>query len=226
MRSPTVGTGPVSYSKRAHTFRTTDGDRPAARARLGSPTFGNDFTFAAKPNGFVRQHVAERRPARIRHGFRHVGLHQLFGVHVSNENLRKATSDVRRRDVQEMLAPVGDLRRQGAGANRLATLLKQREVSFLGAVVPLRGDLLPGRKRRKVFEPKVNADSFAFAFVGLGQFDLNVDVPAPARVRRKLPGFLRVRFLYFIRATMATRRLRAPLSLPGMNAGVSREDSL
>ena len=172
-------------SKTCDTFRADD--CTAIRASLGTPAFGNDFAFAAKRYRFVRQHIAERRPARIRHGFRHVGLHQLFGVHVSNENLREAASDVRRRDVQEMLAPVGDLRRQGAGANRLAALLKQGEISFLGAVVPLRGDLFAGRKRREVFQPKVNAYRLAYALVGFGEFNLNIDVPATARVGRKFP---------------------------------------
>jgi hypothetical protein len=54
-----VRANPVSYSKRAHTFRTTVGNTPAARAHLGTVPFGYDAHHTACRNRLVRQHVAE-----------------------------------------------------------------------------------------------------------------------------------------------------------------------
>jgi hypothetical protein len=47
MDSIAVRANPAPYSKRTHTFRTTAGDTPAARARLGTVPFGHDARHAA-----------------------------------------------------------------------------------------------------------------------------------------------------------------------------------
>ena len=178
----------MPYSKTANTFRFCDAaQRAAARAGLGSPTFRDDFATPAKRNRFVGKLSAERRPRCIRDGLSHRRRHQFLGVHISDVNLREPTSNLRRRNVQEMSALVGYLNGQSASAGLLASLLKYRQPALIGAVVPLRGDLLAGRESGKVFQAKVDAYSVARALIGFRQLDLNIDVPAASRVGRKLP---------------------------------------
>ena len=71
VRRTAVRTFPVPYSKRAHTLWTAVGNYPAARARLGSPSFiGLDIPRSV-PAGLVAKLVAERRPTGVEHGLCH-----------------------------------------------------------------------------------------------------------------------------------------------------------
>ena len=176
-------------AKPANTFRFCDAaHRAAARTGLGSPAFGDDFAFAAKRNRFVRQHLAEHRPARVRTDFAILVLLELGGVHVANENLRIVASDLRRRHMQEMLSPVGDFRRQGAGARPSGRALKQGQISFRRRGRRRGVSILVPSLSVARLSAEVDADgAVAFAAFEVGQFDLNIDVPSAARVGRKLP---------------------------------------
>lgn len=134
MQRPAVGTSKMPYSKSCDTFRPALRQRTARATGLGSPTFGNYFAFAAKRNRFVRQHVTEHRPACVTNGFRHFGAFEAGRIHISDVNLRMVTSDLARFNVEEMLAPVGDLGRQGAGADLLPARLVHRQLPLAGAV--------------------------------------------------------------------------------------------
>ena len=71
VRGSAVRTNPMSYSKRTHAFRTAVGNSPAARARLGSPSFVNFDKACSVPAGLVAEHAAECRPACVEHRLGH-----------------------------------------------------------------------------------------------------------------------------------------------------------
>lgn len=77
VRRAVVRTDPVPYSKRAHTFRTTAGNAPAARARPGSPSLVDFHIPSPVPAGLVAELIAERRPPRVEHGLGHPCLREL-----------------------------------------------------------------------------------------------------------------------------------------------------
>src|SRR5258708_2187466 len=72
----TCRTHPSPYSKRAHTFRTTAGNFPAARARLGREPLVDVQVHNPVPAGFVAELRPEHRPAGVEDGLRHPRLRQ------------------------------------------------------------------------------------------------------------------------------------------------------
>src|SRR5467141_3818572 len=73
VRLPALRTNPVPHSKRAHTLRTTVGNTPAARVRLGCPSFVDFHVARPVPAGFVVRTLEFRpsaiAPARTPHGW-------------------------------------------------------------------------------------------------------------------------------------------------------------
>ncbi len=102
-------TGPVSYSKRAHTFRTAVGNDPAARARLGRPCFVDNYQSRPVPSGFVSELRPQHSPTRIEHGFSHPCLDEFGRADIADDDQGVFADDPRRRLVKLMFARVGDL---------------------------------------------------------------------------------------------------------------------
>ena len=105
----TFGTVPRSYSKRAHTFRTTVGNYPAARARLGREPLVDVQEHSPVPAGLVAELCPEHRPASIEHGLCHPRLCQRGRVDVADRDQRVLSRNLGRRLVSEILAAVLDL---------------------------------------------------------------------------------------------------------------------
>lgn len=99
----------MSYSKRAHTFRTAGGDFPAARARLGSPSFVGFKEHGPVPTGFVTELRPQHTPARIQDGLRHLGFCELGRADIAYDDQGVFAGYPRRRLVKLMFARVGDL---------------------------------------------------------------------------------------------------------------------
>src|SRR5271166_3733370 len=100
MRCTTTRTNPMPHSKRAHTFRTTGGNHPAARARLGSPPFVSFDIYPAPHGELVPEHRAERRPRSVENGFCHPRARHGFGVHIADDDQSVGLHELRRLFVQ------------------------------------------------------------------------------------------------------------------------------
>lgn len=192
MRRIAVRTGPMPYSKSANTFRFCDaGQRPAARARLGSLSFGNDFDQRSKGNPFVQKHLSERRPTRIVNGLRHSRLGKLGRAHVSYDNMRKFSNQPGREFVQKILALISHLRGHGLRAARHAEALEPGKL-FLGLPVVLRRlDLATVAQCGERLKAEVNAYFWPILARAVRQLKRDVEVPSSAIVARKGRGFYR-----------------------------------
>lgn len=195
VRRTTVGTNPVSYSKRAPTFRTTGGNTPAARARLGSQTLIDDFNRSPLRNRFVLEHRPQRRPTRIRDGLRHLGLAEFGWADIANDNPVIVSNYAGRDDMQEMLSLVGNLRCQRAGALLQAESLEPRQLFFRLTIKSGHFDFIPVTQSGERLQSKINPNCHVTdALSRIGNFDGDIDVPAPTRVSGEAPRFLLATF--------------------------------
>lgn len=149
---------------------------------------GYDFAFPAKRHRFVRQEVAQRRPTSIVNGLRHSRLCQFGWADVSDVNFGVVVRNLRRGNMQEMFALVGDFRRQRAGADLLAALLKKGELGLALTIEGWRHDRRPGRENSERLQPEVYANGSAFALLRFRRFDLDIHIPASTRIGREFPG--------------------------------------
>lgn len=178
----------MSYSKRAHTFRTTDGIAPAARARLGSPSFVSFDVASVVPSGLVRKLATECRPTRVEHGFSHPRLRQLGRLHIADDDQFVLASNPCGLFVKVVAARVGDLGVDCLDAGRIVGALRYRQRRLVLPIVLQRGNLGPIRASRKRFQAEVNSD-FAVASRKVAlDLTLKGDVPAPARILSEATG--------------------------------------
>ena len=107
MLGAAVATRPCSYSKVRDTFRPRRRETPARRTHLGGKRLVHFLVPSPVPNGFIAEHVAERRPACIQNGFRHLRLREILGVRVAYGNKVELSNEPGRQFVQIVAAPVG-----------------------------------------------------------------------------------------------------------------------
>src|SRR5271166_186897 len=182
VRRPAIGTNPMSYSKRAHTFRTAGGNYSAARARLGSPSFIGLDIYPAPHGELVPEHRAERRPRCIENGLRHPRSRQGLGVHIADDDQLVELHEPRRLFVQ-MVTPLID----GAGLDRLDAALVAGplccgERAFVLTVVAQSRDLVTIAARRERCQAEINAEFPRIPSFGFSYLDLKVEIPAAARI--------------------------------------------
>lgn len=125
----------MPYSKRAHTFRTAGGNRPAARARSGSHAFVGFGVDRSCLLAFVREHLPEARPASIENGLRHPRLCQLGRTHIANDDVCELLHERRRMLVKVILARIDDLGVDRQCAAFVASTLRDRERGLVTAEV-------------------------------------------------------------------------------------------
>src|ERR1039458_1514924 len=135
MRRATVRASPVSYSKRAHTFRTAVGNCPAARTRLGSPSFISLNKNSIVPAGLVAKLVPQHRPTCIKHGFSHPGLGKLYGADIADDDQLVFASYLCTRLVELVLSNVRDLGVDGLDAPLVTGPLLNGKRSLMLAIV-------------------------------------------------------------------------------------------
>jgi hypothetical protein len=173
-----VSAYPVSHSKTRDTSRPVHAAHRAARtACLGSPTFRDNSHNAAKRNRFVRQHVAEHRPASIVNGFRHSRFAELGRAHISDVYFCKFTRDRRGRDVKKMSALIRNLRVQRSYSLLLLSPLGKRKLSLGLAIERRHLDCASIGQRGQRLESEINPNRSANPLRQRGNFNLNVDVP-------------------------------------------------
>lgn len=182
MRSKAVRTSPMPHSKRAHTFRTASGDRPAARTRLGTPSFVGLYKSRPVPFGLVAELMAERRPAGIQDGLSHLGFCQLGSAHIADDDQLIRSGDLARPLVQMMLSRIGDLGVDCFGPALVSRPLGNGQSLFVFSVVAKCWNLNAIRARRQCLEAEVDADFAIASSEIVWNLTLKDNVPATARV--------------------------------------------
>ena len=179
----------MSYSKRAHTFRTTAGDKPAARARLGSPSFIGLNISGSVPAGLIAELTAKRHPSSVEHGFSHPCLGKLGRVHVADDDQFVGTSNPCGLFVKVMATGVGDLCVDRSNPPCVVGSLRYCEGDFVFPIV------LQGRNQRSVaargdgLKSKINPYLAVADRQTVGNFALKRDIPAPTGVLREASCF-------------------------------------
>lgn len=188
MRRAAVQTFPMPHSKRAHTFRTAGGDDPAARARLGSPSFVDDPDINSMRNRFILEKLSEHRPTGVVNRLRHFRFGKPRRVHIADNNYAVFFDKTRRFDMQEMSSLPRDLGLKITSAALLLAPLIERQF-FLGASVKSGVfDLVPIAQRGQRLEPEINAHGMPLPPVALWNLDLDIDVPFATTVGGHVPG--------------------------------------
>ncbi len=182
-------TRPLSYSKVCDTFRPRIGHGAAIRTDLGRKAFVDFLEPRAMLNSLVRQLMLEARPASIQDRLGHAGPGESGGGNITDRNIVELPDDKVRQLVRKIVATVRNLCVDRPDAPLLVGALRQRE-NLLGATIDtLRFDLFAGRKRREVFQAKVDTDTAQrLTSMGSGrdQIDHDIQVPVPSRVARKV----------------------------------------
>lgn len=182
---------PLPHSERAHTFRTAEGDIPAARARSGTVCFFDDVEFLPKRNRFVIKKASEHRPSRIADRFRHAGFHQPGRRHIANDDMTVLPGNSSTFNVKEMSPLPSNLGCNTAGAPLLFASLRQSQFFFGRSKKARRFDLCSIAQCGERLEAKINSDCRTIARFTIGDFNLDIDEPMSFAIRRQVPGFRR-----------------------------------
>ena len=158
MRRATVRASPVSYSKRAHTFRTAVGDCPAARARLGSPSFVGLNKNSLVPAGLIAKLISQHRPTRIKHGFSHPGFCKLGATDIADDDQLVFASYLGTRLVELVLSNIRDLGVDCLNSALVTRALLYSERGFIPTIVPQGRNSVAVAARRQRLQSEVNPD--------------------------------------------------------------------
>lgn len=177
---------PLSYHQSLSAFWTADAS--AIGTGLGGIGFIDFQIRRPVRNRFVAEHVSESRPARVIHGLGHLGFREAGRVNVPYRDEIEVADQPRTELVQEISAPVRDLRMDAPRRLRFASLLGRRQPRFVRAVVLGGLYFLARAERRQRLQAKVKADA-AIRFASSdrnGQDD--VYIPVAKRVPREGPA--------------------------------------
>lgn len=180
MLATTVRTNPLSLTQARPPFRA--GNASARGAGLGGKPLVNFDAHCPPSDGFVLQHVSERRPARIKDGLRESRLCEAGGVHVAYGDESVFPRDAGAFDVQEVPTTVRDLGIDGLDASLVAGALRLAERDFMLAVDAWRFNGPAIAQGGKGFEAKVDADFAGPGHHVIGDFAGERRVPAAARI--------------------------------------------
>ena len=188
MRRTATRASPVSYSKRAHTFRTAVGDFPAARARSGSPSFVGFDVNSPVPAGFVAELRTQHAPTRVQDGLRHLGFRELGRADIADDDQGVFADKPRRRLVKLVFARVGDLGVDRANAAFVSCPLRNGKRGLVLAIVAKCRDGRAIAQRGERLKPEIDANAPVAGRQIVRDLALENDEPSPARILGKAPG--------------------------------------
>lgn len=183
-----VAAHPASYSKRAHTFRTAGGYCPAARARLGSPSFVSFDVASVVPSGLIRKLATECRPSRVEHGFCHPCLSEFGRIHIADDDQFVFANKPRGLFVKVVSTRIGDLGMDRVDAPRVVGALRHGKLCLVSPIVLQGGNGVAVAARRKRLQPKINSDLAIASRKIVLDLTLESDIPTPASVLREAAG--------------------------------------
>jgi len=182
---------PLSYSKACDTSRPRIWQRAAIRADLGGETFVDFDVPCAMPNGLVRQHFPEGRPASIKHGLRQAGLGESTSVDIANSNVIEGFHDLHRPLMQEIHSAASRACLDGSDASSLMRTLRHRH-RRLGLSVKTWGRNPPAiRQRGKILQAKVDTSAMIHRMQWWGRdLDHNIQEPVATAIAGKAGSVL------------------------------------
>lgn len=179
----------MSYSERAHTFRTASRDFPAARARSGCPPFVGLNVNSSVPAGLVAELRTQHSPTRVEHGFRHPCLGELGRADIADDDQGIFADKPRRRLVKLMFARVGDLGMDRANAAFVSGPLRNGKRGFVLAIVAQGRDGRAVAQCGERLKPEIDANAPVAGRQVVCDLALENDKPSPARILGKASGF-------------------------------------
>jgi hypothetical protein len=188
MRRSAIGTSPVSYSKRVHTFRTAGGNTSAARTCLGSPSFVSFNVASVVPSGLIRKLATEHRPACVEDGLRHPRLRKPSGVHIADNDQFVLPDNSCGLFVKVVAPRVGDLGVDRLDAGVIVGALRDCKSSFVSPIMLQCWNRRTVSASRQRLQPEINADLAVAGRKIVFDLALESDVPAPTRILRETTG--------------------------------------
>lgn len=183
-----LGTRPVPHSKRAHTFRAAIGYAPAARTRLGSPSFVGFDVLSVVPSGFVSKLTTQYRPTGVVHRLCHPCLGQAGRTDVSDNDQRVLPSYLGGPLMEVMTPGVGYLGVDSLDAALVVGSLCDSELFFVLPVVLQGREFAPITASGDGLEAKVDTDLAVSSRLVLFNLALESDVPAPPCILGEASG--------------------------------------
>ena len=178
MRCATATATPMPYSKVCDTSRPRIRLVAATRADLGAKRFAHFLKPRAMPNGLVREHASEGRPATVQYRLGHAGFCQSSRIDIANGNVVKAPNDLQGLFMQKVPSGVGDFRVNGVDKTTLAGALCASQGFFQVPVVFRILDLLPVGQGCKILQAQVDANSVVQC-LGSDVWHLDADIQKP-----------------------------------------------
>lgn len=177
----------MPYSKSDPTFRTAGRNAAAARARLGCETFVDFFVPRAMPNGLVREHCPEGRPARIENGFRHAGFGESSSAHITRCNVIEVSHDAMRELVKEITSSPRNASTDLSDLSPLSCALRPSQGRLKLPEVTRILDLFASRQRGEILQAEIDShSSFWASGLRVGNFDDDIQEPVPASITGKV----------------------------------------
>ncbi len=189
VRRPAIRAIPASHSKPCDTSRPRRGQTATRRAGLGTPSLVYIDICGLPSGSLVPQHMAERRPSGVQDGLRHLGLCQLSGVHIADNDQTILPSNLRRLLVKVVTARVRDLRVNGAHPLLVSRPLSACQSVGVLSVMLKRGDLPAVAERGDVFQAEIDTNLAVASGHVIFNFAVEAYVPAAPGVFDKRAGF-------------------------------------
>lgn len=223
MHTTAFATLPLPYSKACDTFRPRIGQHATIRAGLGGKSFIDFLVPRAMPNGLVREHVAEGRPACIKNGFRHAGLGESGSVHVAHCDVIELLHDAVRELMEKVGPTVGDSSVNASGLPFLSRSLSLSERAFKLAEVSGVLDPLAIRECGKFFQAQIYPDARGWrSGLLVSHFNHDVQEPVAASVTREVCSILdltfreQARVKHSIRASIEAKSIALALKVASL----------
>ena len=178
----------MSNFKLCDTFRTAVGDCPAARARLGSPSFVNLNKNSLVPTGLIAKLISQHRPTCIKHGFSHPGFCKLGATDIADDDQLVFASYLSACLVELVLSNIRNLGMDSLDATFVTGALLNSKRSLILAIVLQGRDNVSVAARRECLQSEINSDFTVAGWQIVRDLALETDIPPPASVLGKAAG--------------------------------------
>jgi hypothetical protein len=184
----TFGTLPLSYSERAHTFRTAGGIASAARAHLGREFLIDVQVHRSVPAGFVAELRPEHRPACIGNGFCHPCLCKAGRLDVTDRDQRILSHNLGGCFVDEISTTVLNFGVNCLRSSPIAGSLSYGQANLMTPVNARCIYHVAVAACRQRLQAEINSDRPADRTLGFCNFDIETDIPPPASIFDERPA--------------------------------------
>jgi hypothetical protein len=186
MPSTAATTDPLSHYEVLSTFWAAA--RTACGTDLRGQSLVNFDVLGPVPHGFVAELGSKLRPAGIENGLGQAGSGQSTRLDIADADAAVFPHEPRRKQMQEMLAAVHDLRVDGPYTCLASGTLGDRERPFVFAIDARRFDLFTRGERRQRYQSEIDTDLSVPMLSVFRDVDLQIQVPAATGVLGEAAG--------------------------------------